>query len=93
MKFLSLLLIFSLLIFGKCHELKGFTLKQFQFLYQIFTGDFVDLKKKEKVEKANVKNETSSYYGSSLVSILKFKCSQLSFRLPDIPRHLKVFLV
>ncbi|CAG9812097.1 unnamed protein product [Chironomus riparius] len=62
MKFLSIFLILSLAICGKSHELKGFTLKQFQFLYQIFTGDFMDLKKREKLEKLAVRNETSSVY-------------------------------
>jgi thiol-disulfide isomerase/thioredoxin len=62
MKFLVLISTLVLINFGKCHELKG-TLKQFQFLYQIFTGDFSDIKKKEKLEKAIVKNETSNYYG------------------------------
>jgi len=40
------------------HEFKGFTLK---FLYQVFTGDFINLKRKEKVEKSVLKNDTSSY--------------------------------
>lgn len=64
MKFLIILLFFALAISGRCHELKGFTLKQFQFLYQVFTGDFMDMKNKKKVEKIVV-NETSYFYGKS----------------------------
>lgn len=63
MKFLGIFLVASLLVCGHSHELKGFTLKQFQFLYQIFTGDFMDIKKKEKVEKLTARNETSKYIG------------------------------
>lgn len=63
MKLINVVLILSFLVFGECHELKGFTIKQFQFLYQIFTGDFADIKKKQKLERSIVKNETSSYYG------------------------------
>lgn len=63
MKFLSIFLILCLAVCGKSHELKGFTLKQFQFLYQIFTGDFMEMKRKEKIEKLAVRNETSSIYG------------------------------
>lgn len=62
MKFLVILLILALSSSGRCHELKGFTLKQFQFLYQVFTGDFMDIKNKKKVEKIVV-NETSFYRG------------------------------
>jgi hypothetical protein len=42
------------------HEFKGFTLKQFQFLYQIFTGE-MDVKKKDKINL--VKNQNSYYLG------------------------------
>lgn len=66
MKFLVVFLIFSFSTVGRCHEIKGFTLKQFQFLYKIFNGDFADIKKKEKVEKTIVKNETSYLYGNAL---------------------------
>lgn len=66
MKFLLISLFLALVSTAKCHELKGFTLKQFQFLYQVFTGDFMDLKKK-KIEKSVVKNETSDYYGEKLL--------------------------
>lgn len=63
MKLLVIIFILCLVICGRCHELKGFTLKQFQFLYQIFTGDFMEIKKKEKIEKMTARNETSRYIG------------------------------
>lgn len=63
MKSVIALLFICLFVIGQCHEFKGFTMKQFQFLYQVFTGDFMDMKRKEKLEKAVVRNETTTILG------------------------------
>lgn len=60
MKFLALYLILASIVIVQSHEFKGFTLK---FLYQVFTGEFINLKRKDKIEKNVLKNETSSYLG------------------------------
>lgn len=60
MKFLGLYLILVSIVIVQSHEFKGFTLK---FLYQVFTGEFINLKRKDKIEKNVLKNETSSYLG------------------------------
>lgn len=93
MKFLSLFLIVTFSIIGNCHELKGFTVKQFQFLYQVFTGDFMDMKKKEKLEKSAVKNETSLYFGELSDFSWIFNVNFLLFRLFDLPGHLTLLLI
>lgn len=61
MKFLVIYLILVSFVVVESHEFKGFTLK---FLYQVFTGDFISLRKKEKIEKTNLKNATSGYLGA-----------------------------
>lgn len=60
MKFLCLYLILVSAVVVHSHEFKGFTLK---FLYNVFTGEFLNLKRREKIEKNILKNETSSYLG------------------------------
>lgn len=60
MKFLTLYFLLASIIVVQSHEFKGFTLK---FLYQVFTGDFINFKRKEKFEKNVLKNESSSYLG------------------------------
>lgn len=60
MKFLFLYIALLSFVIVQSHEFKGFTLK---FLYQVFTGDFINLKRKEKLEKNVLKNENSSYFG------------------------------
>lgn len=60
MKFLLISLILVSFVIVQSHEFKGFTLK---FLYQVFTGDFINLRRKEKIEKSVLKNESSSYLG------------------------------
>lgn len=60
MKFLFLYITLLSFVIVQSHEFKGFTLK---FLYQVFTGDFINLKRKEKQEKNVLKNENSSYFG------------------------------
>lgn len=60
MKFLIFYFLLSSIVIVQSHEFKGFTLK---FLYQVFTGDFINLKRKEKVEKNVMKNDSSSYLG------------------------------
>jgi hypothetical protein len=59
MKFLILYLMLLSIVIVESHEFNGFSLK---FLYQVFTGDFINIKKKDKVEKV-LKNETSNYLG------------------------------
>jgi hypothetical protein len=59
MKFLILYLTLLSIVIVESHEFNGFSLK---FLYQVFTGDFINIKKKDKVEKV-LKNETSNYLG------------------------------
>lgn len=60
MRFLFLYIVILSFVIVQSHEFKGFTLK---FLYQVFTGDFINLKRREKIEKNVLKNETSSYLG------------------------------
>lgn len=60
MKFLFLYIVLLSFVIVQSHEFKGFTLK---FLYQVITGDFINLKRKEKLEKNVLKNENSSYLG------------------------------
>lgn len=64
MKFLCFYLILVSAVIVQSHEFKGFTLK---FLYQVFTGEFLNLKKKVNLEKNILRNETSSYLGKSSV--------------------------
>lgn len=60
MKFLFLYFLLASAVIVTSQEFKGFTLK---FLYQVFTGDFINLKRKEKIEKNVLKNESSTYLG------------------------------
>lgn len=60
MKFVIFYFLLASFVIVQSHEFKGFTLK---FLYQVFTGDFINLKRKEKVEKSVLRNDTSSYLG------------------------------
>lgn len=63
MRFLFVYIVILSFVIVQSHEFKGFTLK---FLYQVFTGDFINLKRREKLEKNVLKNETSSYLGTLL---------------------------
>lgn len=62
MKYLALLLILVSGVAVNSHEFKGFTLK---FLYQVFTGEFINSKRKSQIEKSVVKNGTSLYLGKT----------------------------
>lgn len=65
MKFLVLYFMLFSIVTVQSYEFKGFTLK---FFYQVLSGDFSNLKRREKIEKNVLRNETSSYLGKYLIS-------------------------
>lgn len=78
MKFLVLYFLLFSIVIVQSHEFKGFTLK---FLYQVFTGDFSNLKRREKIEKNVLKNETSSYLGEFRWLVMLFEVGLTQIRL------------
>jgi hypothetical protein len=60
MRFLVLYLTLISVVIVESHEFNGFSLK---FLYQVFTGDFINMKKKDNKDQKVLRNETSNYLG------------------------------